>query len=128
MKKLIGIPLALFAVVALAADTGLLNWTQPQNYTDGSVLATSDIAQTNLRCSAIVVAGVRTGCSLAPVTVPGAITTTYSWPFTFVDPKGGQICFQAQTQLVSGALSDWSVEACKTILPKRPLPPILVLQ
>jgi len=128
MKKLIGIPLALFAVVALAADTGLLNWTQPQNYTDGSVLATSDIAQTNLRCSAIVVAGVRTGCSLAPVTVPGAITTTYSWPFTFADPKGGQICFQAQTQLVSGALSDWSVEACKTILPKRPLPPILVLQ
>ena len=128
MKKLIGIPLALFAVVALAADTGLLNWTQPQNYTDGSVLATSDIAQTNLRCSAIVVAGVRTGCSLAPVTVPGAITTNYAWAFTFADPKGGQICFQAQTQLVSGALSDWSTEACKTISPKRPLPPILVLQ
>ena len=128
MKKFVLLPLALFAVVALAADTGLLNWTQPQNYTDGSVLATSDIAQTNLRCSAIVVAGVRTGCSLAPVTVPGAITTNYAWAFTFADPKGGQICFQAQTQLVSGALSDWSVEACKTILPKRPLPPILVLQ
>ena len=113
--------------VALAADTGLLNWTQPQTYTDGSVLATSDIAQTNLRCSAIVVAGVRTGCSLAPVTVPG-LTTNYAWNFTFTDPKGGQICFQAQTQLLGGALSDWSTEACKTILPKRPLPPILVLQ
>ena len=128
MKKLTAIPLALFAAVALAADTGLLNWTQPQNYTDGSVLATSDIAQTNLRCSAIVVAGVRTGCSLAPVTVPGAITTTYAWSFTFADPKGGQICFQAQTQLVGGALSDWSTEACKTISPKRPSPPVLVLQ
>ena len=127
MKKLIGLPLALFAMVALAADTGLLNWTQPQNYTDGTVLTQTDIAQTNLRCSAIVVAGVKTGCSLAPVTVPGLVTT-YAWNFTFTDPKGGQICFQAQTQLASGALSDWSTEACKTILPKRPNPPILVLQ
>ena len=127
MKKLIGLPLALFAMVALAADTGLLNWTQPQNYTDGTVLTQTDIAQTNLRCSAIVVAGVKTGCSLAPVTVPGLVTT-YAWNFTFTDPKGGQICFQAQTQLVSGALSDWSTEACKTILPKRPNPPTLVLQ
>ena len=127
MKKLIGIPLALFAVVALAADTGLLNWTQPQNYTDGTVLTQTDIAQTNLRCSAIVVAGVRTGCSLAPVTVPG-LTTNYAWSFTFTDPKGGQICFQAQTQLASGVLSDWSMEACKTILGKVPRAPILVIQ
>lgn len=127
MKKFVLLPLALFAMVALAADTGLLNWTQPQNYTDGAVLTQTDIVQTNLRCSAIVVAGVRTGCSLAAVTVPGLVTT-YSWSFTFTDPRGGQICFQAQTQLVSGALSDWSTEACKTILPKRPLPPTLVLQ
>ena len=126
MRRFLWLGLAV-AGVALAADTGLLNWTQPQTYTDGSVLATSDIAQTNLRCSAIVVAGVRTGCSLAPVTVPG-LTTNYAWNFTFTDPKGGQICFQAQTQLLGGALSDWSTEACKTILPKRPLPPILVLQ
>ena len=126
MRKLLWLGL-LVTGVALAADTGLLNWTQPQNYTDGAVLATSDIAQTNLRCSAIVVAGVRTGCSLAPVTVPG-LTTTYAWPFTFTNPAGGQICFQAQTQLLGGALSDWSTEACKTILPKRPNPPILVLQ
>ena len=127
MNKWIGLPLALFAMVALAADTGLLNWTQPQNYTDGTVLTQTDIAQTNLRCSAIVVAGVKTGCSLAPVTVPGLVTT-YAWNFTFTDPKGGQICFQAQAQLASGALSDWSTEACKTILPKRPNPPILALQ
>lgn len=126
MRRFLWLGLAV-AGVALAADTGLLNWTQPQTYTDGSVLATSDIAQTALRCSAIVVAGVRTGCSLAPVTVPG-LTTNYAWNFTFTDPKGGQICFQAQTQLLGGALSDWSTEACKTILPKRPLAPILVLQ
>ena len=127
MKKL---PLTLLAFVgvAFAADTGILNWTQPVAYTDGTTLAAGDIAQTNLHCSAIVIAGVRTGCSLAPVTVQGSITTTYAWNFTFTDPKGGQICFQAQTQLASGALSDWSTEACKTILPKRPNPPILVLQ
>jgi hypothetical protein len=113
--------------VALAADTGLLNWTQPQNYTDGAVLTQTDIAQTNLRCSAIVISGVRTGCSLAPVTVPG-LTTNYAWNFTFTDPKGGQICFQAQTQLVSGALSDWSTEACKTVQGKVPRAPILVIQ
>jgi len=118
----------LVTTVALAADTGLLNWTQPVAYTDGTTLAAGDIAQTNLRCSAIVIAGVRSGCTLAPVTVQGSITTTYAWPFTFTNPAGGQICFQAQTQLVSGALSDWSTEACKTILPKRPLPPTLVLQ
>ena len=122
-------PLALLATsVVMAADSSILSWIQPQNYTDGSVLAQVDIAQTNLRCSAIVVAGTRTGCSLAPVTVPGSITTTYAWSFTFADARGGQICFQAQSQLISGALSDWTAEACKTISPKRPNPPTLVLQ
>ena len=127
MKKL---PLTLLAFVgvAFAADTGLLNWTQPVAYTDGAALVSTDIAQTNLRCSAIVIAGVRTGCSLAPVTVQGSITTTYAWPFTFTDPRGGSICFQAQTQLVSGTLSDWSAEACKTVLGKVPRAPILVIQ
>ena len=126
MRKLLWLGL-LVTGVALAADTGLLNWTQPQNYTDGAVLTQTDIAQTNLRCSAIVISGVRTGCSLAPVTVPG-LTTNYAWNFTFTDPKGGQICFQAQTQLVSGALSDWSTEACKTVQGKVPRAPILVIQ
>lgn len=127
MRKLIILPLALFAAVALAADTGTLNWVQPQNYTDGTVLTQSDIAQTNLRCSAIIIGTTRSGCTLAPVTVPG-LTTTYAWSFTFTDPRGGQICFQAQTQLANGAVSDWSTEACKTIVPKRPNPPILTLQ
>lgn len=127
MKKLLGLPLALFAVVALAADTGTLGWVQPQTYTDGSVLAQADIVQTNLRCSAIIIGSTRSGCTLTPVTVP-SVATSYVWNFTFTDPRGGQICFQAQTQLSTGAVSDWSTEACKTIVPKRPNPPTLTLQ
>ena len=126
MRRLLWL-VGLTASVALAADTGLLNWTQPQSYTDGSALTQTEIAQTNLRCSAIVIGSTRSGCTLAPVTVPG-LTTNYAWNFTFTDPRGGQICFQAQTQLASGATSDWSTEACKTISPKRPNPPVLVLQ
>ena len=127
MKKL-SLVLLVFVGVAIAADTGLLNWTQPVAYTDGTALAVGDIAQTNVRCSAIVIAGVRSGCTLAPVTVQGSITTTYAWAFTFTNPAGGQICFQAQTQLVSGTLSDWSAEACKLVAGKKPLAPTLVLQ
>jgi hypothetical protein len=129
MRRLL-IPALLITSVALAADTGILNWTQPATYTDGTALDATSIAQTNLRCSALVVAGVRTGCSLAPVTVAGLVTS-YAWPFTFTDPRGGQICFQAQTQLIAsmgGGVSDWSTEACKSIPGKRPSPPIVVLQ
>ena len=126
MRRLLWLGLAV-AGVALAADTGLLNWTQPTSYTDGTSLVSTDIAQTNLRCSAIVIAGVRTGCSLAPVTVQG-LTTNYAWAFTFTDPRGGQICFQAQTQLANGVLSDWSAEACKTVLGKVPRAPVIVVQ
>lgn len=126
MRRLLWLGLFV-TTVALAADTGLLNWTQPSTYVDGTTLAQADIAQTNLRCSAIIIGTTRSGCTLAPVTVLGA-ATNYTWNFTFTDPKGGQICFQAQTQLVTGAVSDWSTEACKTIVPKRPNPPTLTLQ
>jgi hypothetical protein len=110
----------------IAAETGLLNWTPPSQYTDGSLLAQADIAATNLRCSAIIVDGVRTGCSLAQQTV-AAPTTSYAWDFSF-NPRGGQICFQAQTVMVSGSVSEWSAEQCKTISGKRPNPPILVIK
>ena len=124
-RKLLWLGL-LVASVAIAADTGLLNWTQPTSYTDGTSLVSTDIAQTNLRCSAIIIAGTRTGCSLAPVTVQG-LTTNYAWNFTFSDPRGGQICFQAQTQLATGTLSEWSTEACKTVLGKVPRAPVVVI-
>ena len=128
MKRTITAVIALVTVTAItAAETGYLNWTQPSQYTDGSLLAQVDIAATNLRCSAIVIAGVRTGCSLAQVSVTGT-TSNYAWDFSFTDPRGGQICFQAQTVMVGGALSDWSNEACKTVVGKRPNPPILVIK
>ena len=114
------------ATGVIAAETGLLNWTPPSAYTDGSLLAQADIAATNLRCSAIIVDGVRTGCSLAQQTVT-APTTSFAWDFSF-NARGGQICFQAQTVMVSGAVSEWSNEQCKTITGKRPNPPILVIR
>ena len=119
---------AIAAVTAIgAAETGYLNWTPPSQYTDGSLLAQIDIESTNLRCSAIVINGTRTGCSLGQVNVPGQ-TTTYAWAFSLSDPRGGQVCFQAQTVMVGGALSDWSNEACKTVVGKRPMPPVLVIK
>ena len=128
MKRTITAVIALVTVTAItAAETGYLNWTQPSQYTDGSLLAQVDIAATNLRCSAIVIAGVRTGCSLAQVSVTGT-TSNYAWDFSFTDPRGGLFCFQAKTVMVGGALSDWSNEACKTVVGKRPNPPILVIK
>ena len=129
MKRILAAIIALVTVTAItaAAETGYLNWTQPSQYTDGSLLAQVDIASTTLRCSAIIIAGVRTGCSLAQVSVTGT-TSNYAWDFTFSDPRGGQACFQAQTVMVNGTTSEWSNEVCKTILGKRPNPPILVIK
>ena len=129
MKRTITAIIALATVTAIvsAAETGLLNWTPPSQYTDGSLLAQVDIAATNLRCSAIIIDGVRTGCSLAQQTVT-APTTSFAWDFSFTNPRGGQICFQAQTVMTSGAVSEWSNEACKTVSGKRPNAPILVIK
>ena len=129
MKRTITAVIALVTVTAItaAAETGYLNWTQPSQYTDGSLLAQVDIAATNLRCSAIIIAGVRTGCSLAQQTVT-APTTAFAWDFSFTDPRGGQICFQAQTVMNNGTTSEWSNEQCKTVIGKRPNPPILVIK
>jgi hypothetical protein len=129
MKRTVTAIIALATVTAIvsAAETGLLNWTPPSQYTDGSLLAQVDIAATNLRCSAIIIDGVRTGCSLAQQTVT-APTTSFAWDFSFTNPRGGQICFQAQTVMTSGATSEWSNEACKTIVGKRPNPPVLVIK
>lgn len=128
MKRTIATVIALATVTAIvsAAETGYLNWTPPSQYTDGSLLALADIASTNLRCSAVVIAGVRTGCSLAQVSVQGS-TTSYAWDFNF-DSRGGQACFQAQTVMSNGSVSDWSNEVCKTIVGKKPNPPVLVIK
>ena len=123
MKKL-PLVLLVFVGAAFAADTATFNWLNPSTFTDGTALDPTTIAQTNVSCTAIVIAGVRTGCSLPVKSYPGAVQTGAE-DFTFTDPRGGQICFAAQTQLASGALSAYSAEACKSVSPKVPSPPTL---
>jgi hypothetical protein len=123
MRRLLWLA-AVVASVALAADTATFNWLNPSTYTDGAALDPASIAQTNVSCTAIVIAGVRTGCSLPVKSYPGAVQTGAE-DFTFTDPRGGQICFAAQTQLMNGAVSAYSAEACRAVSPKSPSPPTL---
>jgi hypothetical protein len=98
--------------VAGSPDTATLNWTNPTTYTDGTALDVS-IAQTNITCSAIIIGGVRSGCTLAPASVAG-LATTYVSNYTFTNMLGGQICWTVETQLADGRVSAPSNEACKT--------------
>jgi len=105
--------------VAGTPDTAILNWVNPTTYTDGTPL-TIAIAQTNITCSAIIVAVVRSGCTLPVVNSPGT-ATTYTSSFTFTNTAGGSICWTVQTQLADGSVSAQSNEACKV---EAPLPKV----
>lgn len=101
----------------LFADTATLTWVNPTQNTDGTQL-TQAIAQTNLRCSGLVVSGVRSPCALADQVSIGT-GTTFFWTYTITSYMSGQICFIAQTQLVDTSISDWSNEACKAFAASR---------
>lgn len=115
------------ATAVLANSTAYVTWINPQAYTDGSVMAPDDIKQTTIRCSAVVIDGQRQACSISPRIVPGGTSST-AIDFTFSNARGGQVCFQAQTEAVNGAVSDWSAEACKTVAGKKPMPPVLTVR
>jgi hypothetical protein len=108
----------LLPLAALATDTATLSWTTASQYVDGTALAAADIAATDLSCTAVIIGGVRSACSLVPVRVPMP-ATSYVWSFTFTAAAGGTICFAAQTELLNGATSDPTPEACKTIAAKK---------
>ena len=114
----------LLPTVALA-ETATLTWTHPTQFTDGSALALVDIKVTTIRCSAVVIDGARGPCTIAPVSAP-APTATAQGNFEF-DARGGQVCWQAQTVLINGLVSEWSNEVCKTIPAKKPNAPVLTI-
>ena len=116
--------LVLIPAVVYASQTAFLSWLNPQAYTDGTAMDASEIKQTTIRCSAVIVDGTRQACAIAPRVVPGATFST-AIDFTFANSKGGSVCFQAQTETNNGAVSDWSAEACKTVTGKKPMPPVL---
>lgn len=114
------------ATVALANSTAYVSWVNPQAYTDGTTMDASEIKHTTVRCSAVIVDGQRQACAISPRIVAGATAST-AIDFTFTNPKGGSVCFQAQTETNTGALSDWSAEACKVVPGKKPMPPVLTV-
>jgi hypothetical protein len=125
--KRVGLALLIGVAPAALADTATLTWTNPTQYTDGTLLDQA-IARTNLRCTALVVGGVRNPCPLADQAVIGA-GTIYSWTYTVTAYTSGTICFAAQTQLADASLSDWSVEGCKAFsATKKAKPPTLTVR
>jgi len=118
-------PLAvLIPIVAYASQTAFVAWINPQAYTDGTAMEAGEIKQTTIRCSATIIDGTRQACSISPRIVPGTASST-AIDFVFSNAKGGSVCFQAQTETVTGAVSDWSAEACKMVAGKKPMPPVL---
>jgi len=115
----------LFAIIALliapaayaqTARVAVLSWINPTQYTDGSALPPTNIAET---CSgySLVSGGpytVGTQCFIGSVS-----TGTFTLPAT---PVCGKFYFTAWTVDTSGNTSAVSNEAVKT-LPCRPLPP-----
>jgi len=109
------VAMGLFVAPTLLADTATLTWVNPTQYTDGTVLNQA-IAKTNLRCTALVVNGVRNAC---PLVDQVSLGTSYAWTYTITSSQSGQICFAAQTQLTDGSISDWSNEGCKAFSASR---------
>lgn len=126
MKRLWAV-LILVPAMVYASQTAFVSWVNPQGYTDGTTMDPSEIKQTTIRCAAVIVDGQRQACAISPRIVAGTTAST-AIDFTFASPKGGSVCFQAQTETVTGAVSDWSAEACKTVAGKKPMPPILTVR
>lgn len=123
MNRLSGLLLVLVCGVAFGA-TANLSYTRPTQYTDGTALPAGDIASYNVRCASFTPTGGTTpgACpAITPTSLPGSAT---GGTITLTIPAaGGRACFQVQTVVVSGAMSDWSAEGCKVFAPAVPNPP-----
>jgi hypothetical protein len=104
-----------------------VNWVPPQAYTDGTTMSVDDIRHTTIRCSGVIVDGQRRACAIPTRVVPGGTNST-AIDFVLTEPRGGQVCFQAQVETTNGAQSDWTAEACKTVAGKKPMPPVLTVR
>lgn len=126
MKKYAVLFAALVSVEAYA-DTANLSWVNPTQYTDGTALDQA-IAQTNIRCTALVIGGSRNPCNLTDQRTTGT-TSTFLWTYTISFSLSGNICFAVQTQLADASLSDWSNEGCKPfIATKKGKSPVLAVK
>jgi hypothetical protein len=112
---------ALLALVSFAGQAAVVTWTNPTSYTDGTVLASADIASTTIEwatTSAFVsVAGSQV--------VAGAATSA-----TVPDPAAGvSRCYRAKTTTTAakgGLTSGPSNVSCKTGSYSAPNPPSIV--
>lgn len=123
MKRLLPL-LALTIALPTLAATANLSYQRPTQYADGTALPQGDIASYNVRCVSFTPTGSTapgTCPAIAPTTLPGAAT---GGAITLTLPAaGGRACFQVQTVAVSGTVSAWSAEGCKTFAPAVPNPP-----
>ncbi len=122
MKKLIAVLLFLpFAAIAQAA-TGVLSFTPPTQYSDGSPLPAAAITGYDVQCSKWTpTGGVAATCTQFPAATLAGNATGGTLTGT-VPATGGAACFQVRTKTASGA-GAWSAEACKTFAPLVPNPP-----
>ena len=120
MKRLI--VLFSFLPVIAFAQSAILTFTPPTQYTDGSSMPASAITGYDVQCSKWTPTGGVAGiCSqfAAAVLPSGATggTLTGTIPAT-----GGQACFQIRTK-TAAAVSAWTADNCKTFAPLVPNPP-----
>jgi hypothetical protein len=109
-----------FASVAKAATlTG--SYTLPTQYEDGTPLPVANIKHIRVEagtCSPAGLFGANEGTQL--VIPPGAA-------FSITSPRAfGKFCVRAQTETVSGTLSEWSNTVVKTIAEPAPKPPVML--
>jgi hypothetical protein len=112
---------ALLALAALPIHAATITWTNPTSYTDGTALASADIASTTVEWAA----------TSAFLTVAGSVVVTGSaTSATAPDPAAGATrCYRAKTTVTAakgGQTSAPSNVSCKTGAYPAPSPPTIL--
>jgi hypothetical protein len=116
--------LALLAILPVAAfaQSAILTFTPPTQYTDGSPLPASAITGYEAQCSKWTpTGGVAGTCTQFPASTLAAGTTGGTLTGT-IPAAGGTACWQMRTKSAPGP-GPWGAEACKTFAPLLPNPP-----
>lgn len=114
MKRLVAAALLMFPLAAFAAGSQSddVSWTLPTARTDGTPLAPSELAHTEVEVS-------KDGVVIATDLVPAPGT---SYTFARELPPNYTLCYRARVEDTAGLQSDWTNPACKTVK-ARPNPP-----
>lgn len=109
----------LTGIAQAASGSGVISWTRPTTYVDGSTMPASAITGYRVVCSITPTgASAPTACTTSPATLNGGTNTSGTVTVTY-PAIGARVCFRLVT-LAGETESDPSGEACRDLAPVKP--------